>query len=379
MQAVADFLGRFAVLGTVASDARLQALAIVLLSIGVARITDRLISGWILRWARQTETDLDDQLVEILHRPIFVFVLLGGIAIAAGLLGLGGVLRTITYGSLGSLAIFVGLDFAIRLNRLVLETLSQHPDRFRFIDQRTLPLFRNINNALLVGGGAYFFFLIWNLDVSAWLASAGIVGIAVGFGARDTVANFFAGVLILADAPYKIGDFIVLDSGERGMVTQIGLRSTRMLTRDDIEVTVPNAIMGNTKIINETGGPHVKERIRVRVSCAYGSDIDQVKEVLLGSAAGHPLVCAEPTPRVRFRTLGVSGVDLELLAWIEEPVLRGRVLDALNTAVYERFAKEGIEIPYEKQDLYVKELPPGLRARPGQRGGSLAGPEGTAP
>ncbi|MDE0393864.1 MAG: mechanosensitive ion channel family protein [Gammaproteobacteria bacterium] len=379
MQAVADFLGRFAALGAVASDARFQALAVVLLSIGVARITDRLISGWILRWARQTETDLDDELVGILHRPIFVFVLLGGIAIAAGLLGLDGALRTITYGGLGSVGILVGLDFAIRLNRLVLETLSHHPSRFRFIDQRTLPLFRNVNNVLLVGGGAYFFFLIWNLDVSAWLASAGIVGIAVGFGARDTVANFFAGVLILADAPYKIGDFIVLDSGERGMVTQIGLRSTRMLTRDDIEVTVPNAIMGNTKIINETGGPYVKERIRVRVSCAYGSDIDQVKEVLLSSAAGHPLVCAEPTPRVRFRTLGVSGVDLELLAWIEEPVLRGRVLDALNTEVYERFAKEGIEIPYEKQDLYVKEFPPDLRARPGQTGRSREEPEGTAP
>ena len=99
MQAVTDFLGRFAAVGAVASDPRFQALAIVLLSIGVARITDLLISGWILRWARQTETDLDDQLVEILHRPIFVFVLLAGIAIAAGLVGLDGVLRTITYGS----------------------------------------------------------------------------------------------------------------------------------------------------------------------------------------------------------------------------------------------------------------------------------------
>ena len=378
MQAVADFLGRFPALEAVASDARFQALAVVLLSIGVARIADRLISGWILRWTRQTETAVDDELVEILHRPIFVFVLLGGIAIAAGLLGLDGALRTITYGALGSLAVLVGLDFALRLNRLVLETLSELR-RFHFIDQHTLPLFLNVNNVLLVGAAAYFLFLLWNLDVSAWLASAGIVGIAVGFGARDTVANFFAGVLILADAPYKIGDFIVLDSGERGKVTHIGLRSTRLLTRDDIEVTVPNAIMGNTKIVNETGGPHVKERIRVPVSCAYGSDIDRVKEVLVSSATNHPLVCAEPTPRVRFRTLGGSGVQLELLAWIDEPVLRGRVKDALNTEVYRSFAKEGIEIPYEKQDLYVKEFPPALRARAGHAGRSGEEPEVTVP
>jgi MscS family membrane protein len=86
--------------------------------------------------------------------------------------------------------------------------------------------------------------------MTAWLASAGIIGIAVGFAAKDTLANLFSGVFILADSPYKLGDYVVLEDNSRGKVTQIGLRSTRMLTRDDVEVTVPNSIMGNTKIIN---------------------------------------------------------------------------------------------------------------------------------
>ncbi len=364
MQAIENFFSRFAALSAVASDPRVQAIFFVLLSIVVARVADRIISGWILQWARRTETDLDDRLVQILHRPIFVFVLLGGVAFAAGLLGMAGALRTITYGALGTAAILTGLDFTIRLNRLVLDTLSQHQGQFRYIDQRTLPLFRNVNNVLLAGAAAYFLFLVWNLDVSAWLASAGILGIAVGFGARDTVANFFAGVLILADAPYRIGDFIILDSGERGKVTHIGLRSTRLLTRDDIEVTVPNAIMGNTKIINETGGPDKKERIRVRVACAYGSDIDHVKDVLVKAATEHADVCTEPEPRVRFRSFGASGLELELLAWVDEPVLRGRVTDTLNTEVYRCFKEEEIEIPYAKQDLYVKEIPSADSTRP---------------
>ena len=171
------------------------------------------------------------------------------------MLALEGAIKTVTFGALGTMAVIIGLGLATRVSRLVLESLSHHRNRFQFVDERTLPMFGNLSNVLLVGAGAYFLFLVWGLDVTAWLASAGIIGIAVGFGAKDTVANFFAGVFILADAPYKIGDFIVLDSGERGQVTHIGIRSTRLLTRDDIEVTVPNAVMGNTKIVNATGGP----------------------------------------------------------------------------------------------------------------------------
>ena len=81
---------------------------------------------------------------------------------------------------------------------------------------------------------AYFFFLSWDFDVTGWLASAGIIGVAVGFGAKDTMANLFAGVGILADNSYKLGDFLLLNSGERGRVTDIGLRSTRLLTQDEM-------------------------------------------------------------------------------------------------------------------------------------------------
>ena len=357
MQDLERFLNQFGIFGDLAADPRFQALVLVVLSVVVAKVADWIISRMITRWARKTTTDLDDRIVEMLHRPLFLFVLLGGLTLAADLLALEGGIRTITFGVLGTMAILIGVGLATRVSRLVLETLGQHRDRFQFVDERTLPMFRNLSNVLLFGAAAYFLFLVWGLDVTAWLAAAGILGIAVGFGAKDTVANFFAGVFILADAPYKIGDFIVLDTGERGRVTHIGLRSTRLLTRDDIEVTVPNAVMGNTKIVNETGGPTEKERVRIKVACAYGSDIDHVKQVLLDIGTGHEGVCSDPEPRVRFRTFGASGLELQLLCWIEEPVLRGRIADALNTEVYRRFNEEKIEIPYMKQDVYVKEMP----------------------
>jgi small-conductance mechanosensitive channel len=210
---------------------------------------------------------------------------------------------------------------------------------------------------LVVAAALYFIFLAWHINVTAWMASAGIIGLAISFAAKDTLANLFSGVFILADAPYKLGDMIVLDSGERGEVTHIGIRSTRILTRDDVEITLPNSIMGNVKITNEAGGPHERYRIRIKVGVSYGSDLDQVHAVLADVANNHPDVCKFPAPRVRFRGFGDSSLDHELLCWVEKPVLRGKVAHLLHTEVYKRFMQEGIDIPFPQRDLNIKSAP----------------------
>jgi small-conductance mechanosensitive channel len=202
-----------------------------------------------------------------------------------------------------------------------------------------------------------------------------VIGIAVGFAAKDTLANLFGGLFIVADAPYKIGDYINLDGGERGLVTHVGIRSTRLLTRDDIEVTVPNALMANAKIINESGGPWAKERIRVPIGVAYGSDVDQVCEVLTAVAAGHDDVCEHPEPRVRFRSFGDSSLDFELLCWIEEPVLRGKVLHELNMALYKSFQSHRIEIPFPQRDVHLYTTAPAAAAPPEPVAGEPVGGE----
>ena len=199
--------------------------------------------------------------------------------------------------------------------------------------------------------------LIWGIDPTAWLASAGVIGIAVGFAAKDTLSNLFSGFFILADTPYKVGDYIVISTGERGMVTNVGIRSTRILTRDDVEITIPNAVIGNAKVQNESSGRWEKYRIRVKVGAAYGSDVDQVCDVLKSIADESDNVCKDPEPRVRMRAFGASSLDFELLCWIEEPVLRGKVVHELNMKVYKKFNEVGIEIPYAKQDVYIKEMP----------------------
>jgi small-conductance mechanosensitive channel len=95
----------------------------------------------------------------------------------------------------------------------------------------------------------------------------------------------------------------------------------------------------------------------VKVGVAYGTDIEKVREILMEIALAEALVTKMPEPRVRFRVFGASSLDFELLCWIQDPELRGRTLDKLNVAVYNKFNEEKIEIPYSKQDLYIKELP----------------------
>ena len=247
---------------------------------------------------------------------------------------------------------------ALRLSSELLDKLSAQP-RFAAVEERTMPLFDLTAKLLTILFGSYALLMIWGINPVGWLASAGIVGIAVGFAAKDTLANLFSGFFIVADAPYKIGDYINLDSGERGRVSAIGLRSTRLMTRDDIEITIPNGVIAAAKIVNESGGPARQMRQRIPVGVAYGSDVDQVCAVLLEVGKSHPEAREQPEPRVRMRGFGDSSLNFELLVWIEHPEDGGRIQHDLLMSTYKALNAAGIEIPYTKQDVYIKEMPGG--------------------
>ena len=204
--------------------------------------------------------------------------------------------------------------------------------------------------------------LLWNtsdylgMSFTAVFASAGIVGLGVALAARETLANFFGGVSIFLDRPFKSGDYIVLDSGERGQVVEVGLRSTRLLTRDDIQISIPNSLMTNTKVINESA-PNPRYRVRIKIGVAYGTDVDQVEETLLSIARNNNLVAFMPEPRVRFRNFGDSALEFELLCWAHRPEDRGRLVHRLNHQIYKAFEAAGIHIPFPQRDVHLHSNP----------------------
>ncbi len=336
-----------------------QAIVIVFASFVIAKAADWLVTRILRRWTARTETLIDDQLVGYLHSPVVNSVIFLGLWTAAVRLELQPDVLKFTGAALATIATLLWAIFLVRASTLVLSAAARTPDRMRIVEDRTFPLFDNLAKVLIVVFAIYAVIQAWGWDATGWIASAGIIGIAVGFAAQDSLSNLFAGVLILLDAPYRVGDYINLESGERGMVVNIGLRSTRLRTRDDIEITIPNAVMGGARIVNETGGHTPKHRVRVKVSVAYGSDLARVEEILLSCTEDAEEICERPEPRVRFRTFGDSGLNIELLCWIPQPEARGRVLSVLNTRTHDRLLAAGIEIPFPKRDLYVKEMPGG--------------------
>ncbi len=338
-------------------NAWLQGGAVMLATFLVASSLTWILFKLVSQLTRKTISSIDDRIAALAKPPVYYSFLVTGFITGLNLMPLSEKAVLLSGRCIRTLGLIIWIIFLIRLAHLVLTRMAQLADEKSFIQRQTVTLFDNGAKVIIFAIGIYLFFVIWKIDMTAWLASAGIVGIAVGFAAKDTLSNLFSGVFILADAPYKVGDYVVLDQGGRGQVKHIGLRSTRLLTRDDVEITVPNSIIGNTTIINQTGGPVEKMRLRVAVGVAYGSDIDVVQDILQNIAEEEKLVEKSPKPRVRFRVFGASSLDFELLCWVKEPVLRGMTLHKLNCAIYKEFNKQNIEIPFAKQDMYIKEWP----------------------
>lgn len=335
-----------------------------LVSFLAAFVIEKVLTRAIAAAASRTETELDDRIIEALRRPIFVSVILFGLSLVLAELQLAERFESFTLSVLKTLAVLVWAGAILRVSHEILLVLSNRSRNKGMIQHRTIPIFDMVLKIATIGGAVYFFFLAWDIDVTAWLASAGIIGIAVGFAAKDSLANLFAGLFIIADAPYKVGDYIVLE-GEvdgrplRGEVTGIGMRSSRILTRDDLEITIPNSVIGNSKIINETGGPSPKQRARVAVGVSYGSDVDKVAEVLLTCVEGVDGICDAPPAEARFRGFGESSLDFELLFWTDRPMSRGKTRSMVNFRIYKALAEANITIPFPQRDLWIKEAPGG--------------------
>jgi len=335
----------------------LLTLLLVALAYGFGKLIKMVVRRALTKVTARTSTDADDKLVIHLTNPLVLTTVTLALMMVVSVFRLPQGLQDATLSILATVLLFSWVRAGLRAARVVLELIGSNHHRFEIVQERTIPIFDMTIKMLLVGFGAYVFLMIWGINATAWLASAGVIGIAVGFAAKDTLANLLSGVAIVADSPYKIGDYIVIDSGERGRVTSLGMRSTRLLTRDDVEVTVPNAVIANAKIVNESGGPWVKHRIRVPVGVAYGSDVDEVCSTLEEIANSLPSVVKQPAARVRMRALGNSSLDFELLVWIDVPELRGRVRHDLLMNIYKVFNQKGIQIPFPQTDIHVRSLP----------------------
>lgn len=318
----------------------------------MAGVADIVVSRLVKRFTRFTKTEIDDKLVALIHKPFFFTVLLIGVVLSISYLELPEKVAFYAQGVLYSIIVITWFFTLIRISNLFIEYAMQKRADSSGLQNNMIPFIENISKIILVVVVLMVLLSLWEINITPLVASAGIAGVAVAFAAKDTIANFFGGISLFLDKPFKIGDYVVLDQGERGEVVAIGIRSTRIKTRDDIVITIPNSIIANTKIINESA-PVPKFRVRIPAPVAYGSDIDLVEKILLKVVSGNSNVADDPEPRVRFRAFGDSALNLELLCWIKEPALRGKTIHELNSGIYKKFIESGIKIPFPQRDVHV--------------------------
>ena len=332
----------------------IQSALIVIGAVIVAKIADIIFTRIFSRLVSKTQTSLDDKIVDLLHRPIFYSIIFIGLSIAVKRAGIPDYIDFAVVGIFKTITILIWFIILTRIFVISMKWASGRTSS-KLFQHKTLPLFNNLGKILITLFGVYYICLSWNINLNGWLASAGVLGIVLGLAAKDTVANFFAGIFLMADSPFKEGDYILLDTGERGYVKNMGIRSTRIMTRDDIEITIPNSVIASSKIVNESGGPAEIERVRITLQVAYGSDIDNVKELLKSIAVENSNVMDDPEPRIRFREFADSGLKLQLLFWIYKPEIRGRTVDEVNTEIYKQFAQNNISIPYPTMNVIIPE------------------------
>ncbi|MBC8412567.1 mechanosensitive ion channel family protein [bacterium] len=332
----------------------LAASTVFLVFILLAKIANLFTVKVVSRFSGFTKTQVDDHIIKLIHRPVFYTILLIGAISSIKIYGASDKILFYANASLMSLITIMWSICIIRISNIVISSTFHKMADLTGLGREITPLIENIWKVVVIVGSAVIILSLWDLDISPLLASAGIAGVAIALAAKDTLSNFFGGVSIFIDKPYRIGDYIVLDQGERGEVVSIGIRSTRIKTRDDILITIPNAIIANTKIINESA-PIPNFRVRVPISVAYGSCIETVESILMDTAMHNTNILKEPEPRVRFRSFGESGLQFELLCWAMEPSMRGRTLHELNCSIYNSFNTGKIKMPFPHRTIYLRE------------------------
>lgn len=322
----------------------LQILLILVVAIVAAKAIELLGYGLLNRSEQRTTKESYQIILEEIHLPLYATVILVGIYASAQLLPTVGISFYIAAVAT-SLILVLWVYTTIRLSGRIIGARKKSPT-----SQKITPILKNVLTFFIIVAGFLLLLSIWNVSVTPFLASAGILGIVLGIAAQDSLGNFFSGISLYLDNTYKLGDMIQLESGERGNVVDMSIRSTTILTRDNIAITVPNSELNSTQVVNESA-PVRRRRIRLDVDVAYDSDLALVEETLLDIADNEPLVLETPSSAVRFQAFDDSGITAQLQCHIKRPGLRSQAKHQLIQRIDDRFREESIKIPFPQREV----------------------------
>lgn len=328
----------------------------------VAKLLKKYIPNALRSFLAKTRMGISNELIELFRLPIFYLLFFAGLSFAVQAAELKDSVHFVLMTILKSVMIAVLGIFLYRLSKILLSGIAERNHDQGIIQQKTLPLFNNTAFVFILISASHQIFSVWNVDMTALLASAGIAGIAFGMAAQGTIADIIAGVLILTDTPFTVGDVIHLETDKdnrmRGKVTRIGIRTTRILNEYNVEIIMPNAKLSNSRILNESSSEVTGGIVAVNIKTAAGVDIDQLREIFFNVMDNLPEARDDIAKEVHLLSFDWRCVTFELVFWTVHSDWEGHMASALREAAYKRLQKENIAFSLpEIEELSITDFP----------------------
>jgi MscS family membrane protein len=333
-------------------------MAIILLTLILTRpilsfILDRIIK----RITKATKSRLDDLIMDAVRVPLFWLIFILAFRVALDRLdfataGFDFNLEDLYF----TLYIIVGFILTWRLVNTLLEWYGKEvaPKTDSALDEQLVPFMRRIVLILLGIIAAIIVLGRFDVEVSGLVTTLGIGSLAVALAAQAALSDTISGFMIMFDRPFRIGDRIeIQDLDTWGDVVDIGLRSTRIRTRDNRMVIIPNSVIGKSLVVNHSY-PSTQYRIQIELGVAYDSDVEVARNTIVNAVKGVEGVLQDKEVEALLLRFGDSALIFRVRWWIESYVDTRRMFDRVNTAMYNALTEAGINMPFPTQEVFHK-------------------------
>jgi small-conductance mechanosensitive channel len=307
------------------------------------------------RWSQKTQTKMDDIIVQAIRLPSVFWVLAAGLYLGVGISVLPNEYVATAFKVLHILVILSATIVAANLSsRLMIYSIqkAEIPIQATGLTQVVIKMFVITTGVLILLGTL-------GISITPLLTALGVGGLAVALALQDTLGNLFSGVHIMMEKSVRVGDFVKLESGQEGYISDIGWRTTRVRMLPNNIVIIPNAKLAQSVVTNYYL-PEQRMSLLIPIGVSYDSDPEMVEKILveeaLKGARDIPGLLAEPAPFVRFIPgFGDFSLDFTLICQVKEFVDQYLAQHELRKRIFNRFKQEGIEIPFPIRTIYMKD------------------------
>jgi len=330
--------------------------AIILATVLASTILRLIVFSTIGKLTRKTSSTLDDRLLKSTRTSFSFLVYILGLSLLFDFIEIrlanftGGGLYRVVDSIIFGIGVIIVATLIVKVISAVLkwysDTIAAKTETT--FDDEFVPLLDRTVKIVVVTLAILIVMDHFGIDIKGMLTVLGIGSLAVALAAQDTLANMIGGFTIMIDRPFRVKDMVRLPDGQRAVVHEIGIRSSKFLTFDNTLIIVPNAELIKSTIHNITY-PKPMVRVAVDVGVSYNTDMKKVREVMLDEAEKHPGILKDPKPQLFFLSFGDSSLDVSLRCHVAQAEDHRQTSSELREQVLDRFRLEGIEIPFPQR------------------------------